>query len=105
MSVAPLLDAVLALHRALRAPDIVGGNDGPIAIELPFPAGLRFERWFSSNYHPAGPFGTLRTVDGVAPWREVDLGPVRIKWPLKLVALPSGAIVPEPIEQRYVPGT
>lgn len=32
-----------------------------------------------------------------SPWREVTLDGFKVRWPLKLVALPSGAIMPEPV--------
>lgn len=105
MSIAPLMGALDALHDALAETGVLASGQ-KITVELPYPDGHRFEWWLGQNstYLHVGPLG-LRTIDdGPAPYREVDLGPVTVKWPLKLIALPNGAIVPEPVN-RYVPGT
>lgn len=95
MSIAPLFNAVTLLRVALQQTGTLGPDDR-VTIELPYPAAERFQAWLAVHRHPMNAVSEMRTVDGVEPHREVDFGPVRVKWPVKLIADDKGRIVPEP---------
>lgn len=99
MSIAPLLAALSALKQALREPDVLGFRE-TLTVMLPYEAGRRFEVWAARNLSVIGGAPELRTVDedGPAPRRELVIEAIAvISWPLKLIALESGRIVPEPV--------
>lgn len=73
-----------------------------ITIELSYEAGKRFELWFLRNVNLVTmPMSQdwVESREGFDPVRWVELDGIKITWPLKLVALPSGRVVAEPMVQ------
>jgi hypothetical protein len=73
-----------------------------IAIELDYEAGKRFECWLALNppdelRYRHNDWGRDVNSDSERPMREIYLQGVTITWPLKLIKLPSGRVIPEPL--------
>lgn len=98
MSLAPLRDALATLRAAFHRPGVLHHAED-LVLELPYDAGRRFESYVTRNapvlMHCSPDW--LRTTDGPIPHREVTIDGVKVTWPLKRVALPHGASIPEPL--------
>lgn len=95
MALAPVVDALHTLRAAFRRAEITGADD-QITVELPLEAGRKFETWVVANATPANCaalLSTFRTDDHPThPYRHIDVGPVRVRWPLERRAEPDGSV-------------
>ena len=95
---AVLLAGLQAVRSAFRQVDIVGVDDS-LTVELSYDAGHRFECWFVANAAPQTSYDPeyCRTSDGPVPMRTINFHGVKVTWPVKRVALPSGRSAPAPL--------
>jgi hypothetical protein len=96
-----LFAALHAVRSSFR--ELLGsGLPESIAIELDYEAGKRFECWLALNppdelRYRHNDWGRDVNPDSERPMREIYLQGVTIRWPLKLIKLPSGRVIPEPL--------
>lgn len=94
MTLVPLRDALASIYRVFREPAIIDGRED-ITIDLSLEAGARFEFWLAANLptdlrEDPTFIRQHKLADLPTAWRHVTIDGVRIRWPVKLMALDHG---------------
>lgn len=97
MSAHALQEALWALRTAFIEPDLWHDGLGPIVVEIPAEAGIRFECWIRQNapdelvHRGADELFEIVGADTDNPKRQVTLQGVAIRWPTGRVCTYFGA--------------